>query len=107
MVGTPRRGVRVEALFTRAPWHFPRATGRLCEASLPKRPAKSACNFHAPPYSPCEMKFFAAILVYLAFMAMMGFGILAAVTKGSYWLLAGSLLLYVGIMTKVSILRLH
>ncbi len=53
------------------------------------------------------MKFFASILVYLAFMAMMGFGILAAVTKDSYWLLAGSFLLYVGIMTKVSILRLH
>ena len=53
------------------------------------------------------MKFFAAIFVYVAFMAMMGFGILAAVTKGSYWLLIGSFLLYVGIMTKVSILRPH
>ena len=50
------------------------------------------------------MKFFGAIVAYLLIGAVLGWGILAAVTKGNWWLLGVSLLVYVVAFGKIGCL---
>ena len=50
------------------------------------------------------MKFYGAILAYLAIAAVLGWGILVAVHKGNYWLLAISFVVYVVAFGKIGCL---
>jgi hypothetical protein len=50
------------------------------------------------------MKFFGAILAYLVIGAVLGWGMLLAVSKGNWWLLGVSLLVYVVAFAKIGCL---
>jgi hypothetical protein len=50
------------------------------------------------------MKFFGAIVAYLLIAAVLGWGILLAASKGNFWLLAISSLVYVVAFAKIGCL---
>jgi len=50
------------------------------------------------------MKFYASILAYLVIGAVLGWGILLAVSKGNFWLLGIGILTYVVAFAKIGCL---
>jgi len=56
-------------------------------------------------YTELSMNVLLAIFIYLVMAAVLGAGVLVAVYKGSFWLLAFGLVAFVLGVTKVAILR--